>query len=105
MLNKYLFPIVAIVGMAVGSAGTVWLTKAVKPIVHLKCPNIPDCNCPKPDPCNGIDFDKIKSRNLTIENKQYITANGDSLVLKKQLDETRLIFQQELAKLKLSRCK
>jgi hypothetical protein len=62
---------------------------------------IPDCICPKPDPCNGIDFEKIKSKHLTIENKQYLSINGDSLLVDKIVKEIRLELQQ----LRLARCK
>lgn len=101
MINKYLLIIAAVVGIAVGSGSTLLITKAVKPVIKLTCPKSPDCNCPEQKPCNGIDFDKIKSRALTIQNHQHLTVDGDSTFSV----TIRTIIQEEIAKTKLSRCK
>lgn len=98
MITKYLIPIIAVIAFGGGSFfGAKVLDK--------KCPDCkPTFSCPpveKCPPCNGIDFEKIKSKALTIQNKQYLTVNGDSAI-----DVTlRKIIQEEMAKLKLSRCK
>jgi hypothetical protein len=68
----------------------------------------PDCNCPEQKPCNGIDFDKIKSRNITIENRQYLTVSGDSTLLKRITEENQKVIadlKAEMQRLKLSKCK
>jgi hypothetical protein len=101
MITKYLLPIVAVISMALGSAGTVFLTKAVRPRVEVSCPPAPDCNCPEQKPCNGIDFDKIKSRAITIQNTQYLTVNGDTVLVQVYIKA----LQAELAKLRLARCR
>lgn len=62
---------------------------------------LPDCNCPEQKPCQGIDFDKIKSRAVTIENHQHITTSGDSLLIPK----IRKVFKEEMEEAKLVRCK
>lgn len=100
MLSKYLLPLIAIIGIGVGSAGTLVIAKKVKPEIKLEC-NPPDCICPEQKPCNGIDFDKIKSRAITIQNTQYLTVNGDTVLV----DIYIKALQRELAKLRLARCK
>jgi len=104
MLSKYLLPLVALVGIGAGSVGTVAINKSLKPvikveekIVHLKCPEV--------KPCNGIDFDKIKSRNVTIQNEQHLTVSGDSLFVAKLMEEVRSVIKQEISATKLARCK
>lgn len=92
--------IAAVVGFLAGGGATLAITKSVKPEIKLECPQA-KLSCPEQKPCNGIDFDKIKSRAITIQNTQYLTVDGDSLVL----DAYREILQQELARLKLARCK
>jgi hypothetical protein len=96
MLSKYLIIIACAVGIAIGSGGTLFISKAVKPVVKLSCPE-----CPEQKPCNGIDFDKIKSRALTIQNHQHLTVSGDSLMVEKLIGE----FRKELQALRLARCK
>jgi hypothetical protein len=99
MITKYLTIIVALASFAGGSFfGSKLLGKKCP---DLNCPEIPDCICPKQEPCNGIDFDKIKSRNLTIENKQYLTINGDSLLY----DKMRQALKAELEEFKVRKCK
>lgn len=101
MISKYLIIVACAVGIAIGSGGTLFISKAVKPVVKLSCPKAPDCNCPEQKPCNGIDFDKIKSRALTIQNHQHLTVSGDSLMVEKLISE----FRKELQALRLARCK
>ena len=90
-----------LVCIAVGSAGTLYITKAVKPEIVVRCPDAPACNCPEQKPCNGIDFDKIKSRHLTIQNEQFLTIDGDSLVM----DNIREALRLELQDFKAKRCR
>lgn len=85
-----------LVGISTGVVGTLKVTKAIKPIVKVECPS-----CPEQKPCNGIDYDKIKSKNLTIQNTQYLTVDGDSTALAAYIDALRV----ELKSLKLARCK
>lgn len=98
MITKYLIPLIAILAFA---GGAFFDAK----VLTKKCPDCnPKISCPpqeKCPPCNGIDFDKIKSRQLTIQNQQYITVSGDSLFVEKMVSE----FRKELQALKLARCK
>jgi hypothetical protein len=99
MLTKYLMPLVAIASFAGGSFFGVKVLDKKCP--DLKCPevNIPPAKeCP---PCNGIDFDKIKSKYITIQNEQHLTVSGDSLFAKKIVDD----LKAEMKALKLSKCK
>lgn len=61
MITKYLLPLVAILGMAAGSAGTVVLTKAVKPRIEI--PPCPACNCPPATEVQLQNFDVEKLNN------------------------------------------
>jgi hypothetical protein len=98
ILSKFGLPIViAIASFAGGMITSQKLQKA--PIVQDK--KCPDCICPKQEPCNGIDFDKIKSRNVTIENKQYLTINGDTLLI----DKIKDALHSELEDFKVKKCK
>lgn len=63
-----------------------------------KCP---DCVCPTPKPCGNIDFDKMKSRAITIQNHQHITYGGDSLLL----PNIRRVFKEELDEAKVVKCR
>jgi len=101
MLTKYLIIIAAVAGIGIGSGGTLLITKAVKPEVKVECPACPDCNCPEQKPCNGIDFDKIKSKHITIQNEQHLTITGDSLLVKKVQEALR----KELQDFKMKKCK
>jgi hypothetical protein len=100
MLKNYFNIILISAGVAIGTAGTIFIVKAVQPKVVTEKVMAPQC-----PPCNGIDYDKIKSKNLTIQNTQYLTVSGDS-ALKENLEAScRKILQEELSKLKVSKCK
>jgi hypothetical protein len=102
ILTKYLIPAVAVAGIAVGSFGTLKITKAVKPEIKLECPACPSLKCPEPPASNGIDFDKIKNvRGLTIQNHQHFVVDGDSISKEALMDAYRKVALE----LKLSRCK
>ena len=98
MITKYIIAIIAVLAFGGGSFfGAKVLTK--------KCPDCnPKISCPPPEkcpPCNGIDFDKIKSKALTIQNHQYLTVNADS-----SFDVTiRKVIQEEISRAKIARCK
>lgn len=89
-----------IIGIVLTAAAYPILEGYWKKPITLTCNPAP-CNCPEQKPCNGIDFDKIKSKAITIENTQYITARGDSLLE----DRLAAMIRQELNKLRLARCK
>lgn len=95
ILSKIGLPL--LIAAAAFSAGMITNQKLAKPPVV----EIPDCICPEQKPCNGIDFDKIKSRQLTIQNQQYLTVSGDSLFTKTLVDQLR----KELQAVRLARCK
>ena len=76
-------------------------TNCPAPVVNLKCP----------DPINTIDFDKVKNfkGTLKIDQNYRMEVNADSLFTKKMVDEivkqNTSSLQNEIAKLKLARCK
>lgn len=74
------------------------LEETAKIIKAHKCP---DCVCPTPKPCGNIDFDKMKSRAITIQNHQHITYGGDSLLLPR----IREVVREEMEEAKLVKCK
>jgi hypothetical protein len=79
------------------SGGMITSKKLEKPVVipEHKCPA---CNC---EPCNGIDFDKIKGKYITLNNTQKVEMNGDSLIVKRIQEALR----QELEDFKVKKCK
>jgi hypothetical protein len=98
--------IAVIVGIGIGTSGTLTIAKMIKPKIEV--PPCPACNCPEQKPCNGIDFDKIKSRNLAVHVDQHLTLNGDSTLLKRfieELQKSNADLKQEMKNLKLSKCK
>jgi hypothetical protein len=92
--------IAALLSMVLGSAGTFLMIKKYEKPIELTCNPAP-CNCPEQKPCNGIDFDKIKSKAITIQNTQYLTVNGDTVLVEVYIKA----LQKELSKLRLARCK
>lgn len=90
--------IVALVAFIAGGTTILGVTKAVKPVIKLECPRTV---CPEQKPCNGIDFDKIKSKAVTIQNTQYLTVNGDTVLVEAYINALR----KELSTLRLARCK
>lgn len=66
-------------------AGMITFKKLEKPVTY----DCPDCVCPEQLPCNGIDFDKIKSKYITIKNTQYLTLKGDSILVDRLVEEIR----------------
>jgi hypothetical protein len=62
-MNKYIIPIVAIIGIALGSGGTIAITKATQPTVEI--PPVPDCicNCPPSTEVSLQNFDLTKLNN------------------------------------------
>jgi hypothetical protein len=101
MFSKYTLVIGLVLGVVIGGGGTLGIAKLIKPVVKVQCPPAPDCNCPEQKPCQGIDFDKIKSKYITIQNEQHLTVSGDSLFAKKIVDD----LKAEMKALKLSKCK
>jgi hypothetical protein len=98
MIGKYGTIIGIVIGAAAGSGATLYISKAVKPNVIVKTEKVVAPQCP---PCQGIDFDKIKSKYITIENQQYLTIQGDS-TLKEAI---RQIIKDELSAAKVVKCR
>lgn len=98
MLTKYLIPLVAIIGFGGGSffGAKVLKDKCPDCKPKLECPS-----CPEPLPCNGIDFEKIKGKYITLENHQHLTMSGDSLIVEKLTQA----FRKELQSVRAARCK
>jgi hypothetical protein len=64
---------------------------------------MPDCNCPKVQPCPALIDDKIKGKNISIVIHQHnsVEMNGDSLILKSFSDEMkRLMDERNLVRAK-----
>lgn len=74
------------------------LEETAKIIKAHKCG---DCKCPTPKPCGNIDFDKMKSRAITIQNHQHITYGGDSLLLPR----IREVVKEVIEDVPVVRCK
>lgn len=104
MLSKYLLPLVAFIGIGAGSAGTILVNKSLRPVINVE-EKIVHLKCPEVKPCNGIDFDKIKSRNLTIQNEQHLTVSGDSLFISKIIEEVKKAVKEEIKSTRIARCK
>ena len=100
------YAFVAVFFTAVGSYGTMQITKATKPEIKLECPQpvCPEFKCPEG---NYIDFEKVKNfkGTLKIDQHYHITASGDSLFSKKMVDDITIHLREEIARLRLARCK
>jgi hypothetical protein len=83
---------------------TVGITRLVQPTIKVENKEV-KLSCPPPEkcePCQGIDFDKIKNvRGLTIQNHQVLTIDGDTVLLKSIEDAVRKVMLEQ----KISRCK
>lgn len=62
-MTQYILIIAVAAGIAVGSGGTLLISKAVKPEVKLNCPACPACNCPPATEVKLQDFDLSKLNN------------------------------------------
>lgn len=100
LIGKFVAPLA--VGAALGIGGVIGIQKATKQDIKLECP-APIVNLKCPDAVNTIDFDKIKGfkGNITLDQHYHVEMNGDSLVVKKIIEEMGL----ELQKIRLARCK
>lgn len=96
LLSKFGLPIIVFLAGIVG--GMAVNQKLQKPAAPCKCPSL---TCPDPKPCQGIDFDKIKAKGLTIQNTQYLTVKGDSVTA----DMVRKALREELEDFKVRKCK
>lgn len=99
MIKNYITIIIAIASFIGGAIVDAKLLGKKCP--DLKCPQPAACICPEQKPCQGIDFDKIKSKSITIDNKQYLTIKGDSMLV----DKIREVVKSELEDFKVRRCR
>lgn len=76
-----------------GASVAVGVVRLTQPTIEIN----PTPSCPEQKPCQGIELDKVKGRNVTIEVQQYLTTSGDSTI--------RSIIREELTKLKISKCR
>tara|TARA_R110000868_G_scaffold178225_1_gene417800 strand:+ start:537 stop:842 length:306 start_codon:yes stop_codon:yes gene_type:complete len=92
----YLLSFILGIGTMIG------IQRATKQDIKLECP-APVVNLKCPDAVNTIDFDKIKGfkGNINLDQHYHVEMNGDSLIIKKIIDEMKL----ELNKIRLARCK
>lgn len=95
ILSKFGIPVLFLLLGFIG--GMITFKKLDKPVSY----NCPDCICPEQLPCNGIDFDKIKSKYITIKNSQYLTVKGDSILVDRIVDDVK----KELERLNVTRCR
>jgi hypothetical protein len=94
--NKIMIKAIPYVITAILGAGiAVGIIKFTQPTIQVTTEKI------VPQPCNGIDYDKIKSKNLTIENTQVLTVNGDSTLL----ETFRKIVKEEMQAANVVKCK
>lgn len=95
ILAKFGLPIV--IAIAAFTGGMITNQKLQKPVVipEYKCPS---CHC---EPCNGIDFDKIKGKYITLHNVQNVQMQGDSLII----DKIQKALREELEDFKVKKCK
>jgi len=99
ILSKFAAP--AFIGIALGIGGVIGIQRATKQDIKLECP-APIVSLKCPEASNAIDFDKIKNaKNITVNQRYYVEMNGDSLIVKKIIEEMSL----ELQKIRLARCK
>ncbi len=103
LLKPFLpYILTAAIALGAGSAGTLYIAKAVKPEVKVSCPQCPDLKCPAIPPANGIDFDKIKNvKGLTIQNHQYYVMDGDTVTITSIQEALRVVIREQ----KIARCK
>jgi len=100
ILSKFAAP--TFIGIALGVGGVIGIQRATKQDIKLECP-APIVSLKCPDAVNTIDFDKIKGfkGNINLDQHYHVEMNGDSLIVKKIIEEMSL----ELQKLRLARCK
>lgn len=100
LLAKFAAPV--LIGATLGIGGVIGIQRATKQDIKLECP-APIVNLKCPDAVNTIDFDKIKGfkGNINLNQQYHVQMNGDSLILKKIIDQMTL----ELQKIRLARCK
>lgn len=91
-----------IVAFALGMGSIIGIQRATRQDIKLECP-APIVNLKCPEAVNTIDFDKIKGfkGNITLDQHYHVEMNGDSLIVKKFIDE----LEAKLNQLRLARCK
>jgi len=91
-----------LLSFVLGIGAMIGIQRATRQDIKLECPP-PIVNLKCPDAVNTIDFDKIKGfkGNIALDQHYHVEMNGDSLVVKKIIDE----MNKELQKLRLARCK
>jgi len=91
-----------LLSFVLGIGAMIGIQRATRQDIKLECPP-PIVNLKCPDAVNTIDFDKIKGfkGNITLDQHYHVEMNGDSLIVKKIIDE----MNKELQRLRLARCK
>lgn len=100
-MNKYILIAAGVLCIAVGSGGTLYIAKLLKPEVKIVTQQV---TCPEAE---KIDFSKIKGRNVTVENKQFYSVNADSAFTThlNKIVEDIAALNKKLDDLKVVRCK
>jgi hypothetical protein len=90
-MKTHLLIIALAVGIAIGSGGTLFIAKMIKP--EIKIPSCPACNCPPATEVHLQDFDLEKLNNKKgtfsyspqLNNVRVIIESKDSLLFKQML--------------------
>ena len=95
-----------LVSFLLGIGAMIGIQRATRQDIKLECPAIDYSQFPKCPECPatlGNEFEKVKGKNITLNLTQNMNVqmNGDSLVVKKIIDE----MNKELQKIRLARCK
>jgi hypothetical protein len=95
MLTKSITVAVALAGLRVGSVGTMWISKAIKPEIKLSCPPAPPCNCPAAVELQSFDLSKLNNKkgNFTyspqLHDVRIVIESKDSVLVKQILKSSR----------------
>lgn len=89
-MNKIFIIVAAVLGIAVGSGGTLAISKAVTPkIIIPACPQAPPCNCPAAiSLIGGMDIQRLNNKkgeftySPTLTDVTVILDCSDSVLLK-----------------------
>lgn len=90
-MSKYILIIAVSVGIAIGTGGTLFISKAIKPVINV--PECPSCNCPPAAEVSlqNFDLDKLNNKKGTfhlhnnISNVQIKIEAKDSVLMKQLL--------------------
>lgn len=94
-----------IIGLVAGVGLIVGVQKLTKQEIRLECPAAAPCPaCPA---TLGNELEKVKGKYITLNLHQnlQVAANGDSLIVKKIVDEVEAKIDAKLKELRIAKCK